>query len=1747
MEQKNVLSQALELIKDRQRHSRWLRFVTGMAAAVVFVTTYLLILPAITMERSTLEVSALHTRAALGDTLITEIFAEAEDGREETVFVLKADGDNAGLDETQIEFDDEGIAQIEDEEGLELELHREYGKDGVTSYWFVLEEGDSVCFQLPWINGTDCYRTEEVSDENGQSGGGGQQSSGQQSSGQQSGGQPSSGQTEESSAAEEETIPGGENSKEESTSPAGDEESKEENTSEEGTEKDDSADEAEKSEEESGSAEGENDGKEENGGKDDGNGEDDSKDEDDSLASDSNASYASAGMNGGASLWRISMSAVENTGEAALVSKSRHKVLSVTVSSSRASGSQADREPQSEKEDDSSYTDIILDQEGDPEAEGFLTISYGSGASLEKAKKRANDSLELSWLFGWEEETMEIPEDAANWAAVWKDGFSATASQASRSRSVLLRAVLLAEDGERSSYDFADNITSVTVSKLENGQWVSGTEFTDGDSVRVEINYTIPANTVGASNQTIHYQLPDGIRLSREESGIVYDGQTPVGSYVIGTDGMITITFDDDFSDDKPFNGMIRFEGILSADSGGGEQEIEFGGDGGTITVKPSTSPTDIQVKKEGFYNKEDGKLHYTVTVSTTKGTDDTVTIEDSFSTGNTSAAYDQNSFQIVKVKADGTQETVSGYTPEFGNAWQGGPEKFTISGLPKLEAGEKYIVTYTATPGDTNDSGGASSVYNNATGTSGGNSNNSGVTVTISQQMLQKWGNYNSETGKIKWTIKLNTDKQDIGGYVLKDTMTIGGETVSIPAGTVITMTGSDGSSQTITLPYTFPAGSSDSYTITYETDAPQGEPGQSWNVSNKAELEGGGNHYEGSGNVTGTVQDYGVGKSFDGLDQNATTAEVGTYKWVSRITVPKTGVDLEKLTYTDTLIDAAVDGVPVEGSHYITPVLLGKLTVTVNGTALERGTDYQICNVQGNVITDFTSQDHLTGFQVKFLDAAKDKVTGQTIELRYQTQVDYTKLTGDGTYTIRNKGSIPGHDSESSTTYEPPQKLEKQASITGEGGSSYTGDSITIDYEASGGVIHYRLLLHTDASTQGNITLTDQIPRGATLVEDSVKMAFYGNDWYEYDTNGSGYKASEHIHAAVGETKTDGTTPVTFTIDDGYNGDGQHHVLAVYYDLSVKDDPLWTDAPGVESHLYRNKVTWGSESDTTDVTVEREVPDIKKSGEQLPQYDANGAPILDSEGNPILSNTIRYAVVINAGAKDLVPDMEFITLWDKLDVGSAAGAELMPSSVKLYHYDPTQENNCGREIDSSLYAYTYDEMEYVLTFNLPDETACVLVYEYVIDRGNAAGDLQIKNEAHLTGGAGSGGSGDVTLEDTSSSAIATKKVLTLYKVDATNYGKLLPGAVFKLEVYEKDTGWKILLDDLTTDENGQFTLTRVQDEHFENFNFEDNTLYRLKETKPPTGYTNIDTEPYYFVWVKDGMTVDDVKQEMLSNGVLGEDVVASASVHFLTASGAMYIPNQPTELTVRKIWQDESGMTISPSAESVELTLYQQAVETNAKTVTVTSTGHQSWSQHHTSTVNVAEGSSLTIQITGVYKDSLDIQVDSGGKVSVPTGSGQVWTYTIDSITEDTTVQISPTDQNEGNSFGNISFSGYTTPSYVPVGDEVIYETVILNAENGWSYTWSNLPKKNDAGQTVYYHVREVTSVPGFEVIYSANNNDGIQAGDLTVINRSTGYILPETGGPGISMFTAGGLALLATTCLMYIILRRKEDEVS
>lgn len=1727
MEQKDFLTKMLGFLQTKRQHRWWLRMVTGMAVVVIFLTVYLLILPAVTMEKSTFEVTAASSEAVFGENIYSEIHATADDGREETFFVLTADGNNAGLNESQIHFDDNGVTAVADENGQTIQLHREYTENGASHYWFVLKQGQSVSFRLPWINGTDRYRAETVTED--------VPSQTEETPIETEIPEFSDGTSKEGEFAAEE-IPSTDIETNEAPSPEPQEQSS-------GTE---NAGETEQPLEEPSeyineleSPAGEDGGTEqiEDAVSEEDTAIQDQEQDTDFQTTESDAVLASADIvhvhfNRDSSVRTVRVSTsprlMRRTPMTAYASM-------FTTGSNTAKG---------ENEKTVCRTAAVLEQQSDPAQEGALTITFGQGGSLESALSQADGAISLTWKA--EESPQETPAEAAGGDTLETDGSPMAGANAlfALSEGGADEEAETEDGSNSSSHDFSGNITSVTVSKLENGQWVPSTEFTDGDSVRMEIHYTIPQYTVGADNQTIHYRLPDGIRLSQQEQGTVYDGQTPVGTYTISQDGLITIVFNDHYADDKPFTGQIQFQGTVSAQQGQEDTEINFGA-GGTITVKPNLDPTDVRADKSGSYNEQDGKLHYTIEVTTTKGTNGTIKVTDSFQSGNTSATYDTDSFQIIKKDANGLETAINGYTPDItSGGWDGAPQQFTITDLPALQAGESYRITYTATPGETSNINGYSDVSNYVTTTtSGGDSGSDWNQVVISQNKISKGGNYDSAAGVINWTITINPDKRDIGGYTLTDTINANGVTAELPS--TVTLTGSDGSTQTITLPYTFPAGSKDTYTITYQTKVEGLDPGEKASVTNDAHLTHEDEDYKAESTVWPQGQDFSSSKSYGWHDGGQDTGSTGTYQWNATITVPSSVSveELSKLTFTDAIHNlVAADGSMVEGSHYITAQQLGAMSVNINGVPLAYGTDYKICDANGTEITELTGDTTYTGFQIKFTEAALTKIAGQTISLQYYTTVDYTKLTDGASYTIRNTGGIPDHETTPETGYHKPGQLEKQAKGFDQwGNETWLDNGASLDFEASQGVIHYRLLLHTSADTKGDLTVKDILPSGASLVEESAYLRFYYNDNYQTDSiswndaNGNQkYTAVDNFNAAS-ET-SDGITTLTFTVKDGYNNDGKANTLAIYYDVSIAKDPIWTDNPGLEEHLYTNRASWGDSEATTDVTVERDVPELEKTGAQLPQYDENGNPLKGSDGKELLSNTVRYTVTINPGEQDLDPNADVLQLVDTFGnlPSGVAGADLSIGSVKLYLYDADKPDHLGSELSNARYSYTYDSDNRVLTFTIPDSMGLVLVYDYTIDRGTAAGELTLSNAVELTGVAGSKTEDQTHLVETSSSATVTKRTLTIYKVDGTNYGRTLPGAEFKLEQFENNQWTQAGI--FTSDENGQIVFNQVGDNGEQVYQL--NTLYRLTETKAPTGYAKDDTQ-YYFVWLASDSTEQTMEQTISDAGISKDNVL------FINDSSAIYVPNQPTTLTVQKVWTDQDGNETAPGADGVEVKLYRQTMTTNAVTVTVTSTAHQDWSTTYTQSIDVAKGSTLTIQLSGVYINSLSIQVNGAEAVPVATGDGQNWSYTLQDVNADTSIRIVPTDISVGNSFGPITFSNYTEPYHIPSGEKTLVDTVTLKAGNKWSKTWENLPRADENGNPYYYTVEE-TKVPGYSVIYSSNNQNGIQTGQLVITNRASGYILPESGGTGTLLYTTGGLALMALAGLMYkIILRRKGDE--
>ena len=266
------------------------------------------------------------------------------------------------------------------------------------------------------------------------------------------------------------------------------------------------------------------------------------------------------------------------------------------------------------------------------------------------------------------------------------------------------------------------SITGITVTVNE--QTVIGSlELTDGDKLKLDYDYSIPANTITADgDRTLTYQLPEGICLSTAiaDRPITQD-QKQVGTLNVSKDGFVTLTFNSDFQADQPFTGSFGLEAEVTTSQIGDGGTITFPGTGGTgvtITVHDKTS---LDLEKKHLYDaEENGKTYayYRLTVTSKDGWNETITIHDLLDNSNgLSGSYDQDSFVLADkdgnsihdlldnsnasnclsgsydkdsfVLTDKDGNSIHGYSPTFsGNG-------FEVKDLPGLKKGEKYILTY--------------------------------------------------------------------------------------------------------------------------------------------------------------------------------------------------------------------------------------------------------------------------------------------------------------------------------------------------------------------------------------------------------------------------------------------------------------------------------------------------------------------------------------------------------------------------------------------------------------------------------------------------------------------------------------------------------------------------------------------------------------------------------------------------------------------------------------------------------------------------------------------------------------------------------------------------------------------------------------------------------------------------------------------------------------------------------------------
>lgn len=1265
--------------------------------------------------------------------------------------------------------------------------------------------------------------------------------------------------------------------------------------------------------------------------------------------------------------------------------------------------------------------------------------------------------------------------------------------------------------------DMGTHITNVSV-QVPNSTDGSGvvTSWKDangivrpGQTVKVQLNYSFNENEITADNRVATYKLPNGITLldSVSDSGNITWRDSTGKDVVVGTYNIVgdtvTFTYNETFADGKAFDGDFEFKASASSDSSMENQKINFGGTTGSVTIKKEDLISDLSLSKN-VQKDASGKelikydstaktldIAYEVVAKTTNGTGDTVNLTDFFDTVNSSlpsnATYRQDTIKLIKIAADGTEKDV---TTDYQSKLTVGTE-LKYDALPELKAGEQYVLRYHATIPVNDDY--TYKAINKVKAEFDGKDSSTSKEVKNTEPRLTKSGNYDANSRIITWTVTIkNPYGEDLRGKKFTDLLPAGLEVVNnveITRGywsdDIKPVSAEDFKKAGCS--YTFPTDKSETaafYTIKIQTKVPDGTA-VGTTYTNTADFDGN----SASGEVTVTDRSSYLSKSLS----TAEDLETGKKKltWQTSVSIP-TGWN--KITLTDTIHDAEVEGIEQDGTHY---AVLSELRDEIKANL------YLTLFNSSETVTMANASEHHVTFTVTYYDEHGNTITnndahvakftitanladGQTLDATsmvlssYHTVADISNAGIEEPWLFVNNAASGDKTSDASYTYKKPKEAKLEKLVYEYGNFNNAGSKISeLDYTSNGGKIYYELTIPTsltckDPLTTKDLVITDTLPAGVTFDISSVTVGAneYKADgsvnhqaWFANTIYGSGGRSNYDISATknfsaskthIGATDTDRT--ITFTINSGYNVSDKPQVFYIRYLVSVAEDASWDDLR--TENKYRNSAEWNGDKAETETTVKRSYEKLYKTGTVVTEDP-------DASGKPTATKKINYSVVINPTGDKLLTTSNTLTLTDTLsfEPSDNTSADLDLSSIHLYGVtlDTTTGNLVAdhtNEIGHDRFTATYDSPNHTMTVTVPDELACVLEYTYQISYPSST-EVTVKNHANLIGLEEKWVDTHVVNYDSTATVRFSK--FDLNKVDSNDYLVTLPGATFQLAKYNKTTGKFEEVCTLKTNSSGQINFGLLDSSAtaeiptMSSAQLLCSTLYRIVETDAPTGYA-LSKSPIYLLWG----AFSNTKQDDAFKTATGETCVNdseynqgidSSKVTYLARGdiSAVYVPNTANSITVAKHWLDTDGKT--------ELALNK-----------VNST--------YTATVELRRK---------VYQ------------------------------------------------WGNLQ------------PNDELYTTVTLDSSNNWSYSWNNLPLTDsaDSSITYKYYVKEKACSGTFK--YDLNNT-GITGGTILLYNQvpeDANYELPSTGGSGTLPYTAvGGTMMLSALAYSFIHRKRRRE---
>ena len=1233
--------------------------------------------------------------------------------------------------------------------------------------------------------------------------------------------------------------------------------------------------------------------------------------------------------------------------------------------------------------------------------------------------------------------------------------------------------------------NLADYITSIVMQKKNGDGYVDTDEFQDGDQVRVSLEYSVDHGKVTMDSPTLIYQLPDGVRPNESLNGKVkgkINGKeyNDLGDYTIGLDGKISITFNNDFfKTDGEFTGGIKFEGTASLNSNTDNQKVQFTASGKTYTIKAKPKDYDLTVKKTRS-DPKDGKIIYTITASSKNGTDnDKVKIVDKL----TYSGLDTVTVNKPEVTKDGVKVSYSDYSIQSGEEWNGHTYTYTLM-LPPLEAGKEYTVSYEVDYGKVVGDGSAK-INNEATGYKGDTwKSNDNTYVEISKQMVKKSGSPTDNNQAILWTIDVNPNYLDnvAGEYIIEDWLN--GEKFDFSKAKDFKIIEKENDSKGIDVTESaFKGGkltvrNKCSYSITYKTKVDyQGSTSASY--TNEVNV---GNYNTGTYVPPIKKSELYKEKKASSDQKLLEDGKTVSQRWTITLNPEKNSTDLFTVKDTMTDINKAVNG----DLHYTTKALLEEGFAALSKDGINYS--FKCYDAFGNEITDDDDTSHVVRFELTI--QPNTTWSGDAVNIEYKSLFSVESLNDGETISVKNTASVGDVSHYADASYTKKKRLIKYIWAK----DSWRSGSWNMNFDETGEKLKYRIMILPDKDEEFEVT--DVIPDGLSLNAEDVKVMLENQTHsYPHDQEGNNYDIKSEQYKP--EITVDGQK-LTVKIKSGFSAlltSGNSFVIE--YTLSITDE-FWNSLKNTEKK-YTNIAVWKGKTESQETTIKRHVPTLAKDGEQ--PVDENGEPL----------NKVKYYVIINAAGETLNSGKP-LTLTDNLKADGVDVA-LQTENVKLYSYDSARADNHykDQELSASAFQFKYDEAKKQFTAIVPDGTPCVLEYVYEVENMNNKSQVTLSNSASLSGVDESTVTNSVVVKEASSSAWVKKAdQLQLVKVDADRYQITLQNAEFQVEKYENEN-WTNVEGTYRTGENGTCIISLKK--------LDRSCLYSVKETKAPDGYTQSDAR-YYFVALREDQKADDWWNQ--NQPLVSALSISKNDITFVEYSGfkELYIPNKASSLKVTKLWRNPDG---SPAIGTKDVTvqLYQNTTKKAFYTVKVQFIGKNGDGAAWGLIKELQVRPNTRVTLNANTWETINV---NGSPIS---GSSGKWKYVSDPITESCTIQVG---------FGHYGYDVenfeyiYSSAEYV-IDTSVKYgEPVTLTSAKEYTARWDKLPATDNNGSPVYYTVKEVSNLGGYTVSYL--NNDGIQSGEITIINKQNEEVitLPETGGTGTYWYTMGGVLLTA-----------------